>query len=419
MKVKIEKFVYGGYGIAYTDGKTCFVPFTLPQEEVEVNIKNDKKHYYECEIKEVVQPSSERTEPPCKYYTICGGCDMQHTSYQNQLMLKLKMFKDQLFRIAKIDKEPSDIIPSKQPFGYRNRAQLKFDGKYLGFYKRESHQIVDIENCLLLKDDINQILTPMKKFLIKYGLIPNSIHIFSNHKNEKLVKFIFEDNQQLLNIIPKLDIYHQEISPDIKGICFNSGKDEIDLGQRSIFYQVDKYKFRVSVDSFFQINLFQIENLINTVLSYLKQINSKKVVDFYCGVGTFAIPSGFIAKEVLGIEANESAVKDAKANTGHNNLKNTKFLKAKTEKGIKYALDFKPDTVIFDPPRSGIGEKVIREISKIKELENIIYVSCNPATLARDIGYFKKEGFSVEDIKILDMFPQTHHIESISLLKRR
>lgn len=418
MRVKIEKFVYGGYGIGYIDTKACFVPFVLPDEEVEVEIKSDKKSYYECEIKEVIKKSELRTDPPCQYYTVCGGCDIQHTSYENQLKLKLEMFKDQLSRIGKINIEPSQIIPSQQPFGYRNRAQLKFDGKNLGFYKRESHQVVDIHDCLLLKEDLLEIIAPLKKFLIKYGIIPENIHVFSNHKNEKLIKFIFEDSHQLSNIIPKIEIYQEEINPEIKGVCFESGKDRIELGQRSIFYQVSRYKYRVSMDSFFQVNIYQIENLIEVVVRHLQNIGSKKVVDFYCGVGTFAIPAGFVAQEVLGIEANESAVKDAKSNTGHNNLENTKFLKAKTEKGIKYALDFKPDTVIFDPPRSGIGERVIKEIGKINQVENIVYVSCNPSTLARDIVYFEKEGFWVEEIKLIDMFPQTHHIESVSLLRK-
>lgn len=419
MRVKIEKFVYGGYGIGYTDGKACFVPFSLPQEEVEVEVKADKKSYYECRLKEIINPSPSRVVPPCRYYTVCGGCDMQHTSYENQFRLKVEMFKDQLSRISKIDIQPSQLLPSKEPFGYRNRAQLKFDGNNLGFYKRESHQVVDIESCLLLKEDLKVVLTPLKKFLIKYGLLPENIHIFSNNKEEKLIKFIFKNSQQLLNIIPKLEVYQEEINQSIKGVCFESGKDRIELGQRSIFYQVGRYRFRVSMDSFFQVNIYQIESLINIVLEYLEKVNPKKVVDFYCGIGTFSIPAGFIAKEVLGIEANEPAVKDAKANVGHNNLKNVKFLKAKTGKGIRYGVEFKPDTVILDPPRSGIGKRVVKDISKIRELKNIIYISCNPATLARDIDYFQEEGFTVEDIKIVDMFPQTHHIESVSLLKRK
>lgn len=418
MRVRIEKVVYGGYGIGYKEDKTYFVPYTLKGEEVEVSSCMDKKDYAECSLERVLSPSEFRVKPLCKYYTICGGCDLQHTTYTNQLNLKSEIFKDQLKRIGKIDFETLEIVPSENPFHYRNRVQFKFDGQNFGFHMRNSNNTVDIDNCLLLKEDLVYMITPIKRFLIKYGLVAENIHIFSNDKNEKLVRFIFKNPQQLLNVVPNIDIINQEIDGKIVGVSFESKENRIYLGQKHVFYLVDRYRFRVSMDSFFQVNIYQIKNLINIVLKYLDILGSRKVMDFYCGVGTFSIPAKSIANEVLGIEANESAVKDAKANIGHNKLKNIKFLKAKAEKGIRYAFDFKPDTIIFDPPRSGIDKKVIKEISKIAQLRNIIYISCNPATLARDLNHIKEAGFKIDSITLLDMFPQTHHIESVSLLKR-
>ncbi|MEZ0323820.1 MAG: 23S rRNA (uracil(1939)-C(5))-methyltransferase RlmD [Hydrogenothermaceae bacterium] len=418
MKVKIEKLAYGGFGIGFLDSKPCFVPYTLPEEEVKVKITKEKKDYNECEVIDIINPSKTRINPPCKYYTVCGGCDFQHTDYANQLKFKTEILKEQLLRIGKIKIDIDEVIPSESPFYYRNRVQFKFDGKNFGFYKRDSHQTVDIEECFLLKEDINQLIRPIKKFLIKYGLQPSNIQIFSNKKDEKIIKFTFSEDSQILNVIPKIEIINEEVSEDIKGVSFESGKNRIDLGQKFIFYQVNKYKFRVSIDSFFQVNLYQIPKLIEKVEEILNQKQPEKLLDFYCGVGTFSIPSGFYVKEVLGIEANESAVKDAKSNVGHNSLKNVKFLKAKAEKGIKYALDFKPDTVIFDPPRAGIGKEVINNISKIDRLKNVIYISCNPSTLARDINYFESNGFKLKSVSMIDMFPNTHHIESVSLLER-
>jgi 23S rRNA (uracil1939-C5)-methyltransferase len=172
------------------------------------------------------------------------------------------------------------------------------------------------------------------------------------------------------------------------------------------------------MDSFFQVNVYQIENLIDEVVSEIKNEGFKKLVDFYCGVGTLTIPASKYVKEALGIESNEEAVKDAKANIKHNKLKNVKFLKAQTEKGLKYAKDFLPEVVIFDPPRSGLNRKIINEISQIQTVRKIIYVSCDPSTLSRDLRQVLENGFKLKKVKLIDMFPQTYHIESISILER-
>lgn len=172
------------------------------------------------------------------------------------------------------------------------------------------------------------------------------------------------------------------------------------------------------MDSFFQVNIYQIKNLIDLVVQEVKDKGYKRAVDFYCGVGTFSVPLANYVREVLGIESNEEAVKDAKANVKHNNLKNLKFLKAKTEKGLKYAKDFKPEVIVFDPPRSGLNKTIIREISKIEPIQKIIYISCNPSTLARDLKDFKEYGYNPLKVSMVDMFPQTHHIESVVVLER-
>lgn len=418
MRVKIDRYAYGGFGIGYIDSKPCFVPYTLAGEEVEVKLVKEKKDYNECILEKVINPSNIRIDPPCKYYTLCGGCDFQHTDYTDQIEIKKTILKDQLKRIGKIETHIDEIIPSENHLYYRNRLQFKFDGKNFGFYERNSNRVVDIEGCLIAKRDIDSIINRLKKFLIKYGLNPKEIHIFSNQKDEKIVKLLFDNPLDLQNIIPNMDIVWQEISEDIIGISFYGKGKRIDLGQCFLFYDIERYRFRVSMDSFFQVNIFQVGNLINQVVDILKNSGTRRLMDFYCGVGTFSIPSGFRCDSVLGIESNESAVKDAKANIKHNNLKNVRFLKGKSEKGIKYALEFKPDTVVLDPPRSGCGREFIDGISGIGSIERLVYISCNPSTLARDIDYLTKRGFGVEKVKLIDMFPQTHHIESICLLSR-
>ena len=415
--VKIEKIVYGGYGLAKKD-KVYFVPYTLPDEEVEVEIIEEKKDYSVAKPLRILKPSNIRQEAPCKHFTICGGCDFQHIPYQEQINIKKEILKDQLLRIGKIDIPIEKVYPSN-PFDYRNKAQFKFDGKRLGFYKPNSYDIVDVDYCYLLKEDLNQIINPLKRFLQKYALTPSQIVVFSNSKNEKLVKLEFSEESEILNVIPNLDIYKDEIDDKIKGVGFYSkGKRNLLLGEDIVFENVENYKFRVSMDSFFQVNIFQIPNLINAVVEEVKNQDYKKAVDFYCGVGTLTVPLAFYVKEALGIESNEEAVKDAKANVKHNNLKNLKFLKAKTDKGLKYAKDFRPDLIVLDPPRSGLNKKIIKEIASMPTVKKVIYVSCNPSTLARDLKDFKDLGFKINKVSMIDMFPQTHHIESISVLSK-
>lgn len=419
MMIEIEKIVYNGYGLAKKDGKTYFIPYVLPKEEVSIKEYQQKKDYIVAYPENIIKPSPYRIEPLCKYFKICGGCDFLHTTYEYQLSLKKDILIDQLKRIGKIETDIEKIIPSTNPFNYRNRVQLKFDGKNLGFYKRDSHEVVDIDSCLITKEDINKIINPLKRFLFKYAISPNQIQIFSNGKNEKLLKFVFSDSSQIANVIHDLMLYREEIDEKIKGVGLYIKEDRVILiGEDIIFENVKDYKFRVSIDSFFQVNIFQIENLINEVVNEFKDSSYKKVVDFYCGVGTLTIPVCNYVKNVLGIESNPEAVKDAKANVKHNKLSNVKFLKAKTDKGLKYGKDFIPDVVIFDPPRSGLNKKIIFEISDIKSIEKVIYVSCEPSTLARDLKDFTSRGFKLKSIKLLDMFPQTYHIESISILER-
>jgi len=419
MKLKIDKVVYGGYGLAKENNTVYFVPYALPGEEVEIEVVEDKKDYKLGRLVDVLKPSEYRLKPACEYFTACGGCDFQHTTYENQLLLKKEILKDQLLRIGKIETEIEKIIPSKEPFRYRNKTQLKYDGKNLGFYKKDSNDLVNVDYCLLLKEDIEKLLNPLKKFLIKYAIMPSNIHIFSNTKEEKLIRFEFLDESQLSNIIYDMNIFREEIDEKIKGIGFYfKHKRHSLLGEDVVFENIGDYKFRVSMDSFFQVNVYQIKNLIDEVVSEIKDEGFKKLVDFYCGVGTLTIPASKYVKEVLGIESNEEAVKDAKANIKHNKLKNVKFLKAQTEKGLKYAKDFLPEVVIFDPPRSGLNRKIVNEISKIQTVRKIIYVSCDPSTLSRDLRQFIENGFKLKKVKLIDMFPQTYHIESISVLER-
>ncbi len=423
MEVKIEKLVYGGKGLGRIGEKACFVPFVIPDEVVEAEVKKEKKSFFECNLLSVIEKSPDRVDPPCRYFTYCGGCDYQHISYERQLTEKKNILKETLSRIGKIENPEIDkIIPSKEPFFYRNKAQFKIYGEKIGFYKRESREIVNIESCLLLKEDINQALEGLREILPYLTFQPIEVHIYSSNKNEMLVKFIYP---RRIKRFP-LGLKHLRgfMSNHIKGFGIYRGKPDtiherlFTVGNIYAYEEVLDFKYRVSIDSFFQVNRFQVENLIKEVVSEFENENVSYVVDLYCGVGTLTIPVSRYVKEVIGVELNRYAVQDANHNKKLNKIKNVSFYRMESQEALELIKERKPDVIIVDPPRTGLSKKILQELNTLSSLKKVIYVSCNPSTLARDLNLLKEGGFSLKSIKLIDMFPQTYHIESISILER-
>lgn len=424
MEVKIEKSVYGGKGLGKINEKTCFVPFVIDGELVNVDIVKEKKSFYECRLKTVLKPSEYRVNPPCKYFTYCGGCDYQHISYEKQLDIKKSILLETLNRIGKLEIDKVDkIIPSENPFYYRNRTQLKVRGKQLGFYMKESKTIVDIDECLLLKEDLGESLKGLRELLQFLDIKPIEIHLYSTNLDEMLVKFIYPFSFKRF----PLGLKHLKafVNKNIIGIGIFEKKGEflkrfISIGKQFAYESVkimDKdIKYRVSINSFFQVNRFQIKNLINEVLEEVdKEFN--EVLDLYCGVGTLTLPISLKAKNVIGIENNKFAVEDGNHNKKLNGFKNVKFIKADAGKDIELLNKFSPGLVVLDPPRSGITKDLLNYLINKESIEKIIYVSCNPSTLARDLSKLK-EKYQIKSLKLIDMFPQTYHIESIAMLEK-
>jgi len=417
--MKIEKLVYGGFGIGREEGKVYFVPYVLPDEEVVVSPIKEKKEYIEAKLKEIIEENPDRTKPECEYFGLCGGCDYLHIKYQAQLKYKKAILQEIFQRIAKIDIEIDNIIPSENQYFYRNKTQLKVDTKSakIGFYKKNSNEVVEIDKCLLVSEEINPVITNLKKVIPLLPVLPKEIHIFSNQK-EILLKFIYKKEPR--KIILTKDRVKKFISPLVVGFGDYVEKDgKIEklrfVGQDYLIFDIEGFKYKASVDSFFQVNKFQIKNLINIVL---KHIDYDKLADLYCGVGLFTIPASKICKEAIGVEISYQAIKDANFNKKLNNLKNVKFYPSSTEKALQIIKDFSPDIVIIDPPRAGLTKEVINQVVNISNLKKIIYVSCDPATLARDVKLFIENGFKIKETNLIDMFPNTYHIESIIILER-
>lgn len=398
MEVEVVKFDNFGRGIGYINNKIIFISKTVPGDIVTVKITKEKKDYLEGSLLEIIKPSKIRKAVNCPYFSFCGGCDLLQISLSEMLEYKLNKVND-IFKRNNILFEIKEIIKSNEQFNYRNKITLKVVNGLIGFYENNTHKLIEISNCLISENSINNIIKDLNKFNIKNG----EIVIRTNYKDELIV---------WINSKDKLDNINYFINNyKIAGIIQN---DNIIYGNKYFIDKIKKYFFKVSYNSFFQINSSISEKLF--LLIENNTLNSNKVLDLYCGVGTLSIVASENAKEVLGVEIIENAVLDANFNKCLNKKENVTFICDDTKNILnKITNDF--DTIIMDPPRSGVDKKVLEKILNEK-IFKIIYVSCNPTTLARDLKILEKE-YNIIDIKLLDMFPNTEHVESFCVLTHK
>ncbi|WP_022847654.1 MULTISPECIES: class I SAM-dependent RNA methyltransferase [unclassified Desulfurobacterium] len=423
MQIEIEKLVYGGKGLGRYRGRTFFVPFTAPGDIVEVRETSRKSGYSEGEVIKILKKGKNRIKPRCPYFGKCGGCDWQHIDYDSQVEFKRSILEENLQKIGRIKKPNIDeVIPSPSPWHYRNRAQLKVKNGKVGFYAKGTHEIVDIDTCYILKEDIAGAIPKIKELVKRLATEPNEVHIYSSNKNEVILKLVYQGKFKKVTL--SLEEIRNILEINVIGFgIYKTGEsgypERIKFFGKDFTYEtVDKFKFRVSADSFFQVNRFQVENLIKKVSRGAMEYQYLLAADLYCGVGTLTIPVGRYVHRAFGIEANFSAISDALYNKDINGLRNISFYCRETEEGIEIIKENSPDLIVIDPPRSGLSQRIIREIASLPRLKRIIYVSCNPATLARDIALFYQHGIHMEKSKLIDMFPQTYHIETIAFLRK-
>ena len=397
MKVKIEKIDDFGRGIAYIDDKITFIPKTIPGDVVDVSIINNKKKYNVAKINEIIENGKNRIDSICPFYLECGGCSMQNLEYRLELEYKLDKINN-LFKKSKIDYQVKKIIKSKKRFNYRNKISLKIENGSIGYYEEFTHNLIEINNCDLVCKSINDIIKDLN-FL---EIIDGAIVIRSNYKNELLL-IIETDNYNENGLKLLIDRYK------IAGIILNK---KCIYGVDFFVDKIGDYIFKISYNSFFQVNRYTCGELFNLIKEYTK--DSKNIIDLYCGVGTL----GMVAKEncdsALGVEIVDNAIYNAKTNSVMNNITNIDFVCSDTNKIVDFIKD--KDLVIVDPPRSGLTSKVIDSIKKYK-VKKIIYVSCDANTLIRDLNSLLSD-YDIEDIKLLDMFPGTYHVETICVLEK-
>ena len=385
-----------GKGITKVEGKVVFVPFTIKDDVIDLEIIKNNKNYDEGKLINLVKKSSNRVIPKCKYYYNCGGCNIMHMNYNYQLEFKKNKVINNFKKISNIDITNIDVVYDKE-FNYRNHITLSVKNDKIGFLKHNSNEIVDIDYCLISNEMINKKISEIRKF----------ISLFKNNYIDKISIKAYSDI--LINIESNnFTLVNEFINyVNCDSLFVNNklvfGKDKCDI----IF---DKYKFKISSKSFFQKNT----NMALKLYKYIRDnVNGDKVLDLYCGIGSIGIFISDKVKEVIGIEIIDDAVTNAKENANINNVNNIDFISGKVENNIEKFNDV--DTIIVDPPRVGLNRKVIDNIIKIAP-KNLIYVSCNSTTLARDLNYLKDK-YEINNVKLFDLFANTYHVECVVVLK--
>ena len=394
-QVTINKLDNKGRGIGYTSGKIVFVKNALLGEVVTLkNIKEHKK-YITADIRNIVKKSELRNIPKCPYYDSCGGCNLMHVGIDYQEEYKEEKVKEILKKYANI-KENVKFIKNNKELYYRNKVTLKVKNGEFGYYNDETHNFINVNNCLLVNNKINEFI---KSNVIKIN--NGELVIRVNYQDELLISIKSEENISILNDINKYNVV---------GVVLN---DKIIYGTSFFYDYIGDFKFKVSYNSFFQVNNYMASNIFMILKSNLK---GKNLLDLYCGVGTLGLSLKDNFESIYGIEKIENAIIDAKENALINNCHNAHFYAGDTYEVLK-DINVSFDTIIVDPPRSGLNEETRNLIIKLKP-DKLCYVSCNPFTLARDLNILN-EFYDVEKINALDMFPNTYHVECVCILERK
>lgn len=406
-EVKIEALENEGKGVCKINGMIVFVPKALPGETVRVRITEIKKNFARGKIVEILEASKNRIQPDCPFYDECGGCNLRHQSLDKNLQFKEEKVKNAIERIGKLNIKVDSIIPSFKNDNYRNKASFKVENNIIGFYAEGTYQLVDIEYCMLLDNTINKSLEKIRKYIKENDTQIKTVTIKHGNALDEILIDIYSTNEDDIRILD----YLKENIKKLSTVVFNN---KIIYGNGYIKQVSNGLMFNCSSKSFFQVNDVQTEVLYNTAIK-LANLNKEDIVlDLYCGTGTISNIVAQHVKKVIGIEIVEDAIKDAKENSKINNINNTYFIQGDAAKKI-INIEDSIDVLFIDPPRSGIERSAISIIKKLSP-KRIIYVSCDPVTLSRDLSYLSD---TYDTIKILpvDMFPNTAHVETVAVLK--
>lgn len=431
-----------GEAIGKVDGFTVFVDGAIKGDQVQVKITKAKKNYAVGDLLEIIEPSPDRVEPRCEITGICGGCTIMNMDYERQLELKQKLIYENLTRIGKIENPNlKPIIGMEDPYHYRNKAQYPLGRNEkgeieIGFYKKRSHDIVEFDTCHIQHESNDAIIKQIKLFVeenkisiydekTKKGSLRRIVTKVGFATGEIMVILVTRDDQdygfdrlaqELLAINPNIKSLIQNINPST-GNAILGRTNRLIYGKDTIRDKIGDLIFEISAHSFYQVNPVQTQVMYSKAMEYIGLTGQETVFDLYCGIGTISLFLAQKAKQVYGIEIVPEAIEDAKRNAQLNKMINTEFIVGKAEEEVPKLYDqgIVADAVVVDPPRKGIEEIVLETIAKM-EVPKIVYVSCNPSTMARDIEILTRLGYKLDECVGVDNFCHSMHVEAIALL---
>ena len=437
---------FQGEGIAKIDGITIFVDQAIKGEKIKIKILKVQTNFAYGKILEILEKSNNRVEEDCTTYKKCGGCNLRHINYQETLNIKKAIVENCMYKALKREIQVNNVIGMKEPLYYRNKLQYpvginKEQNIVMGVYSSRTHNIIPTEECFIQNKECQIIANDILKFIKENnisayneetlkGTLRHIVIRIGIKTNEVLVTLVLNDNnlkkeKELIGFLCKK---HKNIKSIVKN--FNTKNTNVILGEKTeviygdgyIYDILGDYKFKISPLSFYQVNPIQTEILYNTAIKFAEvehQENSTKIaLDLYCGIGTIGIFASKYFKKVYGIEIVEQAIEDAKENAKINKIENTEFYAGDVEKVLPKIIEkekIKPNVVFVDPPRKGLDNNTIKVLEELRP-EKIVYISCNPATLARDLALLN-EDYEIKEIQPVDMFPFSKHCEVISVLK--
>ena len=441
--VKIESLTHDGLGVARVDGFPVFVANALVGEEINMKVTLVKKTYAFGRAVDYFVTRGERVKPECGIYKQCGGCQVQHLSYEGQLKMKHDTVVNHLKRIGHI--EDANVLPTigmQNPSRYRNKTQVPFgyaDGKVVaGFYQKRSHEIINMQSCLIQTDISDQIVETMRQLCQELEIAPYNESLNLGVLRHVIVRVGFKTEeimvtlvtrtheipnselliQRLVSKYPKIKSIAQNVNPKVTNVIFGD-ETRILYGESYIYDEMNGIRFAISPRSFYQVNPIQTETLYSKAVEYAQLSGNEIVFDAYCGIGTITLFLAQHAKQVYGVEIIPEAIEDAKMNARLNGFENTQFAVGKSEEIIPAWIEngIVPDVIVVDPPRKGCDRSLLDTMLEAAP-DRIVYVSCDSSTLARDLRVLIDGGYKLEVVQPVDMFPQTAHIECVAKLVR-
>lgn len=442
--ITITGLGHSGEGVGRYQDFTVFVPGALPGEQITAQITTVKKNYAVGRITEIEVPSPHRITSECSIYQQCGGCQLQHLTYQEQLNVKRQQVVDAITRIGKLpDVIVHPTLGADNPWYYRNKMQFPVglqQGKVVvGCYSQGSHDIVDTDNCLIQHQTNNAIVREVRTVIAELGIEPYNERTGQGVIRHVLGRVGTATGEVMVVLVtatdrlPKQDQLIERLKTKIPGLVslvqnVNSKRTNIIMGNKTVTLwgqdtitdKLGEFRFAISARSFFQVNTVQAEVLYNQAVKYAGLTGSETVIDAYCGTGTITLFLARKAKKVYGIEIVEPAILDARKNAVNNNVANVEFMVGDAVQVMPrlFKQGIRPDVIVVDPPRAGCEQKVLETFVNM-EPKRIVYVSCNPASLARDLAVLAEKGYVVKEVQPVDMFSQTFHVESVALIERR